>query len=234
MVWAIWKVGQPAVDQSSWSITHPDTSFPFLPTSIGSLITIERSGRERERGRRGWRPFLPSTHSSAPCRKFNNKVYCWSIRFNSGDGWVAVFRTKFGNLWIWCHLTAWPWHRPIYLLLKISAMYALLAAIVRWVRGNHQACFLLSHPVFLVLAIGNVANTSVHRLCLCRFQSVCKCLVCVWAGTIGVRVKWVVGRWQHGDHYQKGNVCLYVIHCWASRPIMCWSANHDWPITDFR
>ena len=106
------------------------------------------------------------------------------------------------------------------------------------VRGNHQACFLLSHPVFLVLAIGNVANTSVHRLCLCRFQSVCKCLVCVWAGTIGVRVKWVVGRWQHGDHYQKGNVCLissaYVIHCWASRPIMCWSANHDWPITDFR
>ena len=106
------------------------------------------------------------------------------------------------------------------------------------VRGNHQACFLLSHPVFLVLAIGNVANTSVHRLCMCRFQSVCKCLVCVWAGTIGVRVKWVVGRWQHGDHYQKGNVCLissaYVIHCWASRPIMCWSANHDWPISDFR
>ena len=97
-------------------------------------------------------------------------------------------------------------------------------------RGNDQACFLLSHPVFLVLAIGNVANTSVHRLCLCRFQSVCKCLVCVWAGTIGVRVKWVVGRWQHGDHYQKGNVCFChsLLGEQTHNVLICqsWLANH--------
>ena len=117
---------------------------------------------------------------------------------------------------------------PIYLLLKISAIYALLAAIVRWVKGNHQACFLLSHSVFLVLAIINVANTSVHRLCLC--ECLVRVCVCVWAGTSGVRVKWVVGRWQHGDHYQKGNACFChsLLGEQTHNVLICqsWLANH--------
>ena len=59
-------------------------------------------------------------------------------------------------------------------------------------RGLGVAADPVLHPVFLVLAIINVANTSVHRLCLCKcLVRVC---VCVWAGTSGVRVKWVVGR----------------------------------------
>lgn len=94
-------------------VHNPPRHFFPLPANVYREPNYNWALRKRKREGGGGEghfchPSILQLHVRSSTTKFS---YCWSIRFNLGNGCVAVFRTKFEDLWIWCHLTAWPWHR---------------------------------------------------------------------------------------------------------------------------